>query len=261
MTNSKKGNTRKHYSHGFVTLDARIYRNTNLTLKEKGMIGTLFSLPDDWDFSAAGLSSILFESKNTVNSILHSLEEKGYLKRTRIYKEGKVADWFYDFYDYPAFPSAGSDTTDHDLDPKNEDLDSEDIDSEDIKNEDLQNSDDNLYIQESNKQESNNNSINKADSRFDEKRFVEGASQEIARMNEAFRNTEVSNMAISFVKEVCQCYGKRQLAIINSFNIDEYRYLFNAACALVDESEPSSIVNRRAYLSSLIGKCIAAHKS
>ena len=104
MPEKKKGNTRKHYRHGFVTLDARMYRDKTLSLKEKGMIGTLFSLPDDWDFSAAGLASILSESKNTVNSVLQSLENNGYLKRTRIYEDGKVADWFYDFYDYPAFP-------------------------------------------------------------------------------------------------------------------------------------------------------------
>ena len=101
MPEKKKGNTRKHYRHGFVTLDARMYRDKTLSLKEKGMIGMLFSLPDDWDFSSAGLASILSESKNTVNSVLQSLENNGYLKRTRIYEDGKVADWFYDFYDYP----------------------------------------------------------------------------------------------------------------------------------------------------------------
>ena len=263
MTDGKKGNTRKHYRHGFVTLDARIYREKSLSLKEKGMIGTLFSLPDDWDFSAAGLASILSESKNTVNSILHSLEEKGYLKRTRIYKDGKVADWFYDFYDYPAFPVKEEPVKD-DLDPKNEDLENEDLDFQDLENEDIENWDDNLYIQESNKQKPNKKESNNDDKKagcFDMERFVAGIGDEIARINEANRSNDLSSKAVEMVKEVCECYGKRQLSIINSFSNEEYRKLFMIACSMADEEASSSIINGRAYLSSAIGKCIAAYKT
>lgn len=262
MTDEKKGNTRKHYRHGFVTLDARIYREKSLSLKEKGMIGTLFSLPDDWDFSAAGLASILSESKNTVNSILHSLEEKGYLKRTRIYKDGKVADWFYDFYDYPAFPVKEK-TGEDDLDPKNEDLENEDLAFQDLENEDIENWDDNLYNQESNKQKSNKKEFNNNSKigSFDMERFVAGISEEISRVDEANRSNDLSSKAIDLVKEVSECYGKQQLSIINSFSDEEYKKLFMIACSMADEEASSSIVNGRAYLSSAIGKCIAAYKT
>ena len=252
-----KGNTKKHYRHGFVTLDARIYRNSSLTLKEKGMIGTLFSLPDDWDFSAVGLASILSESKNTVNSILGSLEEKGYLKRTRIYKDGKVADWFYDFYDYPAFP-VKEEAKEENLDPKNEDLENKDIDYEDLENQDLENCDGNLYNQESNKHESNTYSNKKAGC-FDLDRFIAAVGEEIIRTFEAYRRSDEAERAIRHVKDVCECYGMKQLAIINSFSDDEYRLLFNSALEILSEDRHSSIVNEKAYLSSIVGKCIANH--
>ena len=154
-----KGNIKKHYRHGFVTLDSRVYRDKSLTLKERGMIGTLYSLPDDWNFSSAGLSVILSESKNTVNSILHSLEKKGYLKRTRIYRNGKVADWFYDFYDFPAFAEATSQELGSSLDTKNEDLE-----NQDLENEDLESWDDNTNTKESNKKKSNMECIKESDS-------------------------------------------------------------------------------------------------
>ena len=274
MPEKTKGNTRKHYRHGFVTLDARMYRDKTLSLKEKGMIGMLFSLPDDWDFSSAGLASILSESKNTVNSVLQSLENNGYLKRTRIYEDGKVADWFYDFYDYPAFPKKDPENKESkkkgDLDPKNEDLgnqdlENEDLENEDLENEDLKNCDGNLYTHESNKQESKNNESIVDDEKekelFDTERLIAAAAIEIARINEAYRSSDSSEKAVRFIKEICECYGRKQLAIINQFTDEEYRKLFKTAHDLCEGFMASSIINKDAYLSSEIGRFIANHKA
>ena len=81
----------------------------------------MLSLPDEWDYSVVGLSEINLESRNSINSILNELEEFGYLKRSRNYVNGKIANWTYDIYEKPLYL-------------KNEDIENEDIENLDIEN-------------------------------------------------------------------------------------------------------------------------------
>ena len=60
-------------------------KDERLTLKAKGLLSLMLSLPEEWDYSVRGLEKICLESKNTINSILNEIERYGYLKRKRIY--------------------------------------------------------------------------------------------------------------------------------------------------------------------------------
>ena len=65
-----------------------ILRDKNLNLKERGLLITLMSLPNNWNLSCRGLSKILPEGVDAINSTIKSLIEKGYLE-----KEQKPGIW------------------------------------------------------------------------------------------------------------------------------------------------------------------------
>ena len=89
---------RVHRTKNFTTVNNYLIRDGNLTLKDKGMMLVLLSLPEEWEFSVVGLEKICKEARNTINSILNNLEEYGYLERNKIYENGKIKRWRYDIY-------------------------------------------------------------------------------------------------------------------------------------------------------------------
>lgn len=77
-------------------------REKNLSLKAKGLIAVIQALPDDWNFSVAGLATILKDGLDSTRSAVHELEETGYLTRTQIRSEdGKIIDTIWTLYEYP----------------------------------------------------------------------------------------------------------------------------------------------------------------
>lgn len=64
-------------------------RDKKLSLKAKGLLSFMLSLPDDWDYSLNGLVSVSKESKKAIRSILNELKENGYLvmEQTRAKKD------------------------------------------------------------------------------------------------------------------------------------------------------------------------------
>lgn len=81
----------------FMTISNEIFRNPAISLKAKGLHAMVMGLPNDWDFSIAGLVSISREGKHAVYTILNELIAAGYARRERIYENGKIAAWNYVF--------------------------------------------------------------------------------------------------------------------------------------------------------------------
>lgn len=73
-------------------------RNKNLSLKAKGLLSFMLSLPEDWDYSLNGLVSVSKESKKAIRSILNELKENGYLvvEQTR----GEKGQYKYNYIIY-----------------------------------------------------------------------------------------------------------------------------------------------------------------
>ena len=81
-------------------------RDTTLSLKAKGLLSLMLSLPNDWDYSVAGLTALSTDGKAGVSATMKELEEHGYLKREPIKFNGKFVDWNYiisptPFSDFP----------------------------------------------------------------------------------------------------------------------------------------------------------------
>jgi hypothetical protein len=76
------------------------FKEKGMSLKAKGLLSLMLSLPDDWDYSVMGLVKLSKDGKDSVVSELKELEEFRYLTRTRIQDEkGKFAGFDYDIYE------------------------------------------------------------------------------------------------------------------------------------------------------------------
>ena len=76
-------------------------KDKNLSLKAKGLLSLMLSLPDDWDYSINGLVTICKDGETAVRSTLKELEDTDYLVRQRVYENGKIVDWEYIVYENP----------------------------------------------------------------------------------------------------------------------------------------------------------------
>ena len=56
-----------------------LFKNKNLSLKARGLLTTMLSLPNEWDYTVNGLCTILKDGKSSIQSALRELEENGYL--------------------------------------------------------------------------------------------------------------------------------------------------------------------------------------
>ena len=118
-------------NENYTTMCNTHLRDKNLSLKAKGLLSMMLSLPDKWHYSVKGLEGICKESKNTINSVLNELEYNNYLVRRRRYCNGKISEWEYIIFE---------NNENHDeelLHLKNEDIENEDIEIQDLENRDV----------------------------------------------------------------------------------------------------------------------------
>lgn len=95
---------RKVKKTDYTIIDNNIFKNQKLTLKAKGMICTMLSLPDDWVFSEIGLVELSNDSRSGIRSTLEELMKYGYLTRTRKRDDkGKLGDAVYTIYEEPMY--------------------------------------------------------------------------------------------------------------------------------------------------------------
>lgn len=84
-------------------------RDTRISLKAKGLLSQMLSLPEDWNYTAKGLASINKEHFNTIRAVILELEKAGYIVRRQ--KREKSGEWNrmeYDIYEIPQI--TGEDT-------------------------------------------------------------------------------------------------------------------------------------------------------
>jgi hypothetical protein len=77
-------------------------KNKEISLRAKGLLSLMLSLPDNWDYSILGLVTLSKDGKDVVMKALNELEEFGYLVRTQTVDEkGRFAGYAYDIYETP----------------------------------------------------------------------------------------------------------------------------------------------------------------
>lgn len=77
-------------------------RDKSLSLKAKGLLSQMLSLPEDWDYTLTGLSIINRESKDAIRSAVNELEQAGYIRRHQtVDAKGKFSVNEYIIYEQP----------------------------------------------------------------------------------------------------------------------------------------------------------------
>lgn len=84
-------------------------RDKSLSLKAKGLLSQMLSLPEDWDYTLAGLSHINRESKDAIRSAVNELEKAGYVQRRQTTDaSGKFSVNEYIIHECPVLPEPSS---------------------------------------------------------------------------------------------------------------------------------------------------------
>lgn len=80
------------------------FKEKDMSLKAKGLLSQMLSLPENWDYSIAGLVAINKENESAIKSTLNELKEFGYLKITKLMPNetdtGRI-EYVYDIYEKP----------------------------------------------------------------------------------------------------------------------------------------------------------------
>lgn len=74
---------RVHKNKNFTVMSNYHLKEKEMSLKAKGLLSVMLSLPEKWDYSIAGLVAICKENETAINSTLKELEKFGYLKRIK----------------------------------------------------------------------------------------------------------------------------------------------------------------------------------
>ena len=91
---------------GYTVMSNHHLRNKELSLKAKGLLSQMLSLPEDWDYTLAGLSYINRESIDAIRTAVWELEKAGYITRRQGRDEkGKMTAIEYTIYEQPQPPA------------------------------------------------------------------------------------------------------------------------------------------------------------
>lgn len=96
---------RVHKTKNYTMMSNHHLRDKNLSLKAKGLLSVMFSLPDSWNYSIPGLCAILKENETAVKSTIKELKATGYLivdKKKPCKEEGRSKfEYIYNIYETP----------------------------------------------------------------------------------------------------------------------------------------------------------------
>ena len=91
-------NRNKNYTH----MANYHFREKGMSLKAKGLLSLMLSLPEEWDYSVRGLAALSKDGRDSVMNTLTELEEFGYLRRTKaLNAKGRFAGYDYDIFEKP----------------------------------------------------------------------------------------------------------------------------------------------------------------
>ena len=89
-------------THDYTVMSNHHLRNHKLSLKAKGLLSMMLSLPDDWNYTTRGLAKICKEGVDAIGGALRELESAGYIVRHQMRdRQGRISDTEYVIYEQP----------------------------------------------------------------------------------------------------------------------------------------------------------------
>ena len=93
---------RIHKTNNFTVMSNHHFKEKQMSLKAKGLLSLMLSLPDDWNYSVSGLVRLSKDGKDSVMSALQELEKFGYLSRSQQFNaKGQFSGIEYNIYEEP----------------------------------------------------------------------------------------------------------------------------------------------------------------
>lgn len=97
-----------NYLKGYTITPNTHQRDKSISLKAKGLLSQMFSLPDSWDYTLKGLAHINREGIDAIRAAIRELEQAGYIIRERVRDEkGMLRGTKYKVYAEPRRPVSG----------------------------------------------------------------------------------------------------------------------------------------------------------
>ena len=93
-------------NQNYTVMSNHHLRNPDLSLKAKGLLSQMLSLPEEWDYTLKGLSQINREGIDAIREAVRELERAGYVTRTRVRNEkGQLGAADYVIHEFPMLPN------------------------------------------------------------------------------------------------------------------------------------------------------------
>ena len=110
---------RRHKKDNYTCIDNQVFKDHSLSMKAKGLLAQIYSLPENWEYSVRGLSTLFSDGREAVNNALQELIDHGYIVRTQKTNQfGKFDGYEYDIYETPQTKVAGNPFTENPLTEK-----------------------------------------------------------------------------------------------------------------------------------------------
>lgn len=89
-------------NHNYTVMSNHHLQNCEFSLKSKGLFAQMFSLPDNWDYTLAGLAKINREKVDAIRTAIWELKKFGYITRRQTRDpNGRMSKTEYIIYEYP----------------------------------------------------------------------------------------------------------------------------------------------------------------
>ena len=102
-------------NQNYIVMSNHHLRDRNLSYKAKGLLSFMLSLPEDWDYSLAGLCFISKESRDGIRSILKELQEHHYVEIEKVRGYKGYFEYNYLIYEVPHFISLENEQSNPDM--------------------------------------------------------------------------------------------------------------------------------------------------
>jgi predicted transcriptional regulator len=85
----------------YTTISNQLFKNKTISLKAKGLMAYLLSLPNEWELSINGIVACSKEGRAAISSTIKELIESGYIERETIRDKGKFVGYDYFVFEQP----------------------------------------------------------------------------------------------------------------------------------------------------------------
>ena len=190
-------------NNNYTTVANYCLRDKNLSLKAKGLLCLVLSLPEGWDYSIRGLVSLVKEEERAVKSTLKELKDAGYLQVIKTAPRAGINFYTYEytFFEQPQKESLHTET-----------VQSVGVQSVGVQSVGVQNSPVYKYKEEVNKEEVSKDNIYTADNAAEPEQKHKPTPKKLNKLQEfsnavidQFENLETKDQIAVWFKRNCRC--------------------------------------------------------